>query len=125
MPETFWKLKNDKDLYEENIGCVALEPLGILPEVTDKLLSIPTMRPQIFKSVSNKGMALLWERRNVLLEFQEEPEFGTNKVFSVKIEKIEFEKEFHKLYVQMFEVLGCVLLYKEEFIAPKRFKKLL
>ncbi len=125
MAQTFWKPRDNNALQTQQIGRITLEPLGGIQDVANRLLSIPTMRPEIPKCVEGEYMTLLWERRNVLLQFKEEPEFGSNKVFSLKIQKIEFEKEFHRLYVQMFERFGCVLLYKEAFIAPKSFKKLI
>lgn len=118
----FWKPTEAKSLLEQSF-----EPLGNIIDVGDKLLSIPSLKPYLDLNPINGYTTISWEKmnHNLLISYKNEPEFGSLNVFSLQIDKILFEKEFFKLYVQIFEALGCSLLYEKKFLTPKEFKKLI
>lgn len=120
MP-TLWKIPTEK-CQNNNLISTEIESMGDSIEVIDKLSTIPRITQQF--TLQNQ-ISLLWETQNILISFKDEPEFGKNEVFSLKIDKVLFERDFYKLYVQLFENLGCILLLDKEFIEPRRFKRMI
>ena len=121
---TFWKIEEPVVSEKSLLINQKIEPLGEIEEVSNKLLSIPNVRPYFDVRIASGNVAVIWEKQNTLLYFKEEPEFGTNEVFSLQAEKIKFEIEFFKLYVQIYEVFGCMMLHENKFVSTKDFRKM-
>lgn len=135
---TFWKTspislgeKTDKvvtDLLDPNdhqhIVATHLAPLGPVNEVCQVLLTIPKTFA-CFDAVDQRCISLLWAvDQGVILSFKTEEEFGPGGVFSILAKSRVSEKAFFRLYVQVYERFGTILLDDSgNFIEIKAFKK--
>lgn len=100
-----------------------LAPFGSAMEVTNRMLDIPHVKIAFFSQIEQGNVTLLWDIGNVAISYQEEPNFGSQDVFIITLDKILLNKEFFNFYSKVFEQFGCVLLYKRAFITVENFKK--
>lgn len=120
VPEaTFWK--------PAEVGPVRVNilPLGSSSEVASKILDIPRMHVFLSSLTFRGYLSFLWSVGNGLtVAFRDEPEFGNGGVFSIMVmdKHRVTSRDFYRLYVQVSEQLGVVLLEDDNFIEVKQFK---
>lgn len=105
---------------------VKILPLGKPKAVTRFMLQIPKMHVFMSDKTFDGYLSLLWYVEDgVVLNYKEEPEFGKGGVYSILIQDRTrvSDKNFFRLYVQMFELFGAVLLEDEKFVSVKQFRK--
>jgi len=120
MPEaTFWKPKQ--------VGLVEVEvlPLGPASQVASKILDIPRMHVFLSYLTFHGYLSFLWDvGQGITVAFRDEPEFGRGGVFSIMVMDRHrvLPKDFFRLYVQVSEQFGVVLLEDDGFVGVQQFK---
>lgn len=100
-----------------------LKPLGSAVEVSKKLLDIPNVEISFFNPIDDGKITLLWNIGRIMIDYKEEPEFGSQDVFIINLDKVLLNKPFYVFYSQIHEYFGCTLLYKKVFLSISDFKK--
>lgn len=121
MEASFWK---PQSLPAPGSLNMVLDPLGKEPVVLDMLLSIPRTYPWL--SPFQGCYCILWDvGQGVEMHFRAEPELGGSQedVFSITTRGSAGKRDFFRLYLQVFEMLGATLLQNGEFIPIDIFKK--
>lgn len=117
---TFWKPELIDDV------SVKVLPIGPAQTVSSLLMDIPRMHVALSALTFHGYLSFLWNVGNgVTLAMREEPELGKGGVFSILVvdkHRISNE-EMYRLYVQVFELLGVVLLDDGSFIDVRQFRK--
>lgn len=120
LPEaTLWKPKKIDDL------SVELLPLGPASQVASRILDIPRMHVFLSTLTADGYLSFLWDvGSGVTIAFRDEPELGKGGVFSMMIMDLHrvSPMEFYRLYVQVSEHFGVLLLEGEKFVGVKQFK---
>lgn len=120
VPEaTFWK--------PSEVGLVRVEvlPLGPATQVASKILDIPRMHVFLSSLTFHGYLSFLWDvGHGVTVAFRDEPEFGRGGVFSIMVMDKHRVKpqDFFRLYVQVSEQFGVVLLEDDGFVEVRKFK---
>lgn len=121
MEQTFWKTD---PIPERGIVVAHLLPIGSSKYVTDGLLSLPQSHP-FFSRMTAYGYATIrWDvEGGVLLSYRDEVEFGGG-VFSIIVARGDVSNaEFFKLYLNVYELFGVLLLERDSFVTIRQFKK--
>lgn len=120
VPEaTFWK--------PTEVGPVRVNvlPLGPSSQVASRILDIPRMHVFLSSLTLHGYLSFLWDvGHGVTVAFRDEPEFGRGGVFSIMVmDKHRVQpRDFYRLYVQVSEQLGVVLLEDDSFVEVSQFK---
>jgi len=120
VPEaTFWK--------PGEVGPITVEvlPLGPASQVASKILDIPRMHVFLSTMTFHGYLSFLWDvGQGVTMAFRDEPEFGDGGVFSIMVMDKHRVKpqDFFRLYVQVSEQFGVVLLEDDGFVEVRKFK---
>lgn len=122
MEHTFWKTD---PIPEKGIVVAHLLPMGSSKHVSEGILSIPHTHPFFCSWTSHGYVTVRWDiDGGVLLSFRDEQEFGNGGVFSLICAKQAVpDAMFFKLYVQLFEIFGALLLERDSFITVPQYKK--
>lgn len=122
---TFWKpAESQRDPVWVNADMlVCVDPLGKEGDVRDRLLSIP--KTYAFPSLIEGYKSVFWDVGNgVEVGFRAEPEFGEDEVFSLILHRKRVRpRDFFRFYLQVFEMLGAVMLTDGKFVTVMEFKK--